>query len=204
MSKHPRLAKRGNRYSFRAKFPKDLQSYFHPSRERVLALGTSDPRDALAKVRVELVKFDQEMIEVRRRIAAAPVTTLNISATEIDRLAAIWTADVMAEDEEARSEGLTDHDYDKLTETLDIVDAGGRQALARGSSSHIEFEVDDLLERNGVKLDKTSEDYRKVTYAISKASVRTTEMQLRRHSGEIIDTPALPSATVSNGDAGVR
>lgn len=189
VSKHPRLTVRGNRYWFRAKIPADLQGHFK-ERERTFSLGTSDYREAVEKVRVESVKFDQEMLEARRKAAAEPVNT--ISDTEIQRLAAIYLSEVLEEDEEVRREGLDDRGYQKIGEALDLVDLGGRHALARGNGDHLAFEVDDLLERNGVKLDRDSEAYRKLTYAVSKASVRATEMMLKRHGGEVVDTPQLP------------
>lgn len=106
MAKHPRLHKRGNTYYFRAKYPIDLLFHFQPAKERTFTLRTSDRRAALERVRVESVKFDQEMEEARRRRDAAPKTSL--SNLEIDRLCAIFRHRLLDEDADLRFGGAGD------------------------------------------------------------------------------------------------
>ena len=200
MAKHPRLWLRGNRYWFRAKVPANLREHLRPTTEHTYSLRTSDPREALEKVRVESVKFDQEMAEARRRQKATPQTTL--SDTEIDRLAAIHFSQVLEEDEEYRTEGLSERDYRKLSETLAIVEAGSRHHLARGDISLVDFDVDELLTANSIAVGKDSPEYRKLSYAILKASVRANDAMKRRHAGEAVDTPPPPpsaAAATANG-----
>ncbi|MGW8207281.1 MAG: DUF6538 domain-containing protein, partial [Hyphomicrobiaceae bacterium] len=88
VAKHPRLHRRGSVYYFRAKIPSDLLLQYAPARERIASLRTSNAREAIERVRVESVKFDQEMAEARRRRDAKPKTSL--SQVEIDRLCAIF------------------------------------------------------------------------------------------------------------------
>ena len=58
MAKHPRLTlRKGTRnFQFRAKVPQELQDYFG-KKEVTFSLRTSDHQEALAKVRIELLKF---------------------------------------------------------------------------------------------------------------------------------------------------
>jgi hypothetical protein len=120
--KHPRLTKRGNLYWFRAKLLADLLQHFRPKRERTYSLRTSDVRGALEKVRVASVRFDQEMLEVRRKLATAPLLT--ITDAEVERLAGIYLSNVLEEDEETRRDGLAgDHVFAAVKRQ--VVEAGG-------------------------------------------------------------------------------
>lgn len=63
--KRPRLTQRGRMYWFRARVPADLRPHYAPKTEIIVSLKTSDPRDALGKMRVEPVKVDQEFKTAR-------------------------------------------------------------------------------------------------------------------------------------------
>lgn len=65
MPKHPRLARRGTTFCLRAKVPVDLQDQYGTQREIMFSLKTKAPKEALAKVRVESVKVDQEFDAIR-------------------------------------------------------------------------------------------------------------------------------------------
>lgn len=104
MAKHPRLQRRGSVYYFRAKYPTDLLFFFQLAKERTVSLRTSEPREALERLRIESVKFDQEVAEARRKRDAAPKTSLN--QFEIDRLCAIFRHRLLEEDEELRCHGF--------------------------------------------------------------------------------------------------
>lgn len=202
VARHTRLTRRGTVYWFRAKVPTDLRDQYGRKREITFSLRTKDPREALEKVRIESVKLDQEFKELRRRRTAEPVATL--SDAEIERLAAIYRHQILEEDEEARIEGLDDRSFRKLSETYDIVDAGSRYMLARGDTRIVESDVDDILDWNGIKLDKASPAYRKLCYAFLKASTKAGEELQRRQSGEVVETPPEPApfqtATIDDDD----
>ncbi len=223
LSKHPRLARRGQVYWFRAKVPADLRLHYAPKQEITFSLRTRDLKDALEKVRVEAVKLDQEFAVARRKQAEQPQTAL--SDIEIERLSAIYLQQLLQEDEEVRRDGtggdavyvaardqlegaaiagfdeadlqsdvgMSEREYAKAGEALDIVGEEFRAALARGRTTIVEEEVDELLAWNGVRLDKLSESYRKLSSAILKASVTAHGMQARRHRGEVVDTPRAPA-----------
>lgn len=120
-------------------------------------------------------------------MVAHPIGVL--SDEDIEHICKLWITYVLEEDEEARMEGLTDRDYRKQTETLDIVDAGGRYAFAKGDTEHIEFEMEDFCESHGFKIVKGTPEYRKLAYAFLRANVEATQKLLARHRGEIVKTP---------------
>lgn len=97
------------------------------------------------------------------------------------------------EEVEKRHFGMSQRDYLQRAETLAIVEAGAQNALARGDTSLVEFEVDDLLAREGLKLDRDSEAYRRLSYAVLKTSVKATALMLSRHQGQPVDTPPSPA-----------
>ncbi len=232
LSKHPRLARRGQVYWFRAKVPADLRLHYAPKQEITFSLRTRDLKEALEKVRVEAVKLDQEFAAARRKHGEHPQTTL--SAIEIERMSAIYLQHLLQEDEDARRDGtggdaiyaavrdqlqaqaagnfdeqglqceggMSEREYEKTSEALDIVGTEFKMALARGRTSIVEEEVDELLMWNNIQLDKKSESYRKLAYAILKASVTGQEMQARRQRGEVVNTPPAPPLQRCDGDVG--
>ena len=96
-------------------------------------------------------------------------------------------------DEEATARfGLSDRAYDKEAETLEIVQPGLREKLARGDTSIVADDVDAFLEMDGINLDRASPDYRKLSYEFLKAAVQANEAIAKRHEGHVIETPPAP------------
>jgi hypothetical protein len=108
VAKHPRLYKRGNVYYLRAKIPADLLVHLAQSKARTFSQRTSNLREAGEKVRVESVKFDQEMAQARRERDAHPKTTL--SQGETDRICANFHHRLLQVDDSLRFDGSTDEE----------------------------------------------------------------------------------------------
>jgi integrase len=89
-------------------------------------------------------------------------------------------------------EGLTDRDYQKWAESLNIADAGTRYELAKGDTESIEWEMEDFCESHGYKVAKGTPAYRKLAYAFLKATVELFKKQISRHRGEVVETPKVP------------
>src|SRR3546814_18877573 len=104
------LKRIGSRYYMVRRVPVDLASEY-TGKFIKRSLGTSDWQDAKELLRVALVRLDQEFAEKRRKVAATSVS--EISDSEIDRLAAIWLADVHEEAEEFTREGVNGRSYDQ-------------------------------------------------------------------------------------------
>ena len=103
-------------------------------------------------------------------------------------------------DEEATAKvGLSARAYQKKAESLEMVAPWLKAALARGDTTVVAEAVDDLLGTNGIKLDETSEAYRKLCFACLKASVKATDAMAQRHNGEVVETPPEPPALTVRG-----
>jgi hypothetical protein len=100
--------------------------------------------------------------------------------------------------------GLSDRAYEKRSETLDIVLPGLREKLARGDTSIVAFDVDAFLEMDGINLDPTSPDYRRLSYEFLRAAVQATEAVAKRQEGQLIETPAAPAPLTASHAAQVK
>ena len=179
---------RNGTYYFRRRIPKDLLSLY-PSSQIIFSLKTKDRREADRLARIESVKLDQEF---QHRRSNLPDNSLGeISDEDIEQVCKLWVANVLEEDEEIRMEGLSDRDYQKIQETLDIVNAGERYDFAKGNTELIEFEMEDFCESHGFKIVKGSPSYKKLAYKFMQADVETTQKLLARHRGEIVKTPEI-------------
>ncbi len=136
------------------------------------------------------MNLDAEFERIRKGLTAPELHT--ISQDVIKSLADLWAAHILEEDEELRIEGLSEGDYNKLSESLDIVETGGKFAFARGDSSLIEFEMEDFCESQGFKIAKGSEAHKQLCYAFLRASVQANQQLQTRHQGEIVETPQPP------------
>jgi len=84
MPRHTHLMRRGSRYYFNAKVPKDLRGVL---RKHIIrkALNTSDPHEAVRKVRLESLRIHAEFENVRRKLQsenAPPKQLAAISPSE--------------------------------------------------------------------------------------------------------------------------
>ncbi|GLS43737.1 site-specific integrase [Methylobacterium brachythecii] len=184
-----RLLRRETTYYFRAKYPADLRHLFR-SGDRWKSLKTTDLARARLLVRAESVRFDAEMEDLRRRDRAAAEATL--SKAEVDRIAATYFHELMAEDEEHRSERLSDREFSSKDEAVAIVSPAARRDAARGNVEPYRDEFDDWLDSNGYKLDREAPIYREVLNRMLREFVRHMDALERRQNGDPIDTPAPP------------
>lgn len=180
---------RSGTYYFRRRVPKDLLSLY-PSGQVVFSLKTKDWKEADRLARAESVKLDQEF--QRHRAHLMTHSDGQLSDEDIEHICALWIAEGLEEDEEARMEGLTDRDYRKWSESLNIADAGSRYELAKGDTEGIEWEMEDFCQCHGYKVVKGTPTYRKLAYAFLKATVDLFKRQMSRHQGEIVETPKVP------------
>jgi hypothetical protein len=104
-----------------------------------------------------------------------------------------------SDDEATSTVGMSARVYEKTAQTLEWTAPALKAALARGDTTIVAEEVDEVLAANGIKLAKTSDAYRKLCFACLKASVKATEAMIARHNGEVVDTPPEPRAPVIRG-----
>lgn len=225
MAGHPRLYRRGRVYYVRAKVPVDLQDAYAPKREVTYSLRTSERKTALERVRVEAVKIDQQFETERRRLHRD--VTSELSEQDIQRLAALYLHQELAEDEELRVTGDgSDELYRNVTRRLeamgqsnaanfadseayaefglsqrawrhrqDAVRINGdalRSALSQGDGRIVQEDVDLLLEDQEIRLEKTSQSYKRLCYEVLKAAVKAADLIKERQQGEPVETPPEP------------
>jgi len=177
---------RNGTYYFRRRIPKDLLSLY-PSEEIIFSLKTKDRREADRLARAESVRLDQEFERKRTRLCTQ--SSDELSDEDIKHICHLWIASLLEEDEEARIEGLTDREYRKYTESLDIAGASWRYELARGDTESIEWEMEDFCNSHGYKVVKGTTTYRKLAYTFLKATVEAVAKKKARHQGEVVETP---------------
>lgn len=142
--------------------------------ERLTAIWLHDVMAEDEEVRQEGTGDDAVFAAVRAQVEAAGGKSS-------------WSA---AETE--RNSGTTEREYIQMEESFAWAGDAQKAALARGRTAIVDDEVEDLLDREGIALDRKSEAYRRLSFAVLKASVRATEMMLKRHQGDPVDTPPAP------------
>jgi hypothetical protein len=83
--RHPRLQKRGSRYFLRVKVPTEFRSAIG-KREIRKALGTSDSREALTRVRKASAETDAMFEAQRGNVAAAVAALTPASPVDLERV----------------------------------------------------------------------------------------------------------------------
>lgn len=182
--KHP---KTGVFYIRRA-VPRDLQGVLG-RREYLKSLGTKDPRETKKLFPAALQECEAVFARARAGVGIIDV----LDEQQVQDVADAWTAHIMGEDEETRLDGLTEHHYEKMQETFDIVLPALKFELARGMVDEgTAYEFDDFLRSHGFNIPTSSPDYRRVHMAMLRAWVRALGQQQQRHQGEPIETPKAP------------
>lgn len=192
MAKHPRLHKRkgSDNYYFRAKVPADIREAFGKS-EVCFSLKTSNYREALERVRIESIKFDQECAEKRRQRDAEEIQTL--SEVEVERIKSIWLHEALKADEEGRMYGLVSSEYESWEEAVSLAYIDARDDLAMARVHSVRCHLDSLLDELGMKIMHGSEAYHQLSYALLKAKVEALEAIKARHDGKVVQTPPKPA-----------
>ena len=100
--------------------------------------------------------------------------------------------------------GLSGGQLFDLAENLPTIVREAEAALAKGDISHIDIQLEQLLEVFQISLNKKAAAYRKLGLEVSRAEVRAIRAIQQRSAGEPIETPALvvSSGAPGNGRSG--
>jgi len=216
---HPRLYRRGARYYHRAAIPLDIQDSY-PKAEETFSLKTSDYQDALRLVRKAAVDVDRKFDKHRRWLSAQAKPLDYLTDEQIERLASLYHASILDEDEDIRTEGIFEEepgepgtdwerwDFDEYAEDVDNSLAYTRRSYARGQQdAFFKDEAEDVLSWDGVELSLSpdSPSWRPLVRATQAAYIRAGKDQQSRNEGEVVPTPTVSSqyfqTTVPEADA---
>ena len=186
MKSQTHLTKRGAIYRFRCRVPADLVELYG-KREITHSLQTKDKKVATEKACLASLSILQEFTHKRSLRDAEPV--LELTQLEIDRLAALWGAEVMISDEESRINQDFIIDAETHTEGIDVGLDMFSEALYEVDYSVVASFLPNFLEDKGIKLKTNSESYKKLAYSVLKEGVRVYAQLLLRERGEPIDSP---------------
>lgn len=98
--------------------------------------------------------------------------------------------------------GLSDRQMQKRGETLAIVSAAAKEALARNDLSFVADEVAGLLEDFRIDLDTSSLAYRRLATAVLRSYVSALKVKSDRHRGESIETPIVQQPSPQSTESG--
>lgn len=180
------LVRRGSRYYFRVRVPSELLGHYGKA-EICRSLHTSDKTKALQLARLERLQLDQEFQHARALLPSSP--EMDLSDLEVDRLAALWGAEVLSIDEHWRVSGMSADTYESLSNGFDVLDDELRSALALGNFKPIEHVMNVFLKAQGIQVAPESYTYKRLGYAFTKQALLDNKRLRARHGGEIVDTP---------------
>ena len=204
---HPRLYRRGARYYHRAAIPQDIQGSY-PKAEETFSLKTSDYQEALRLVRKAAVEVDRKFDKHRRWVSAQAKPLDYLTDEQIERLASLYHASILDEDEDIRTEGIFEEepgepgtdwerwDFDEYAEEVDDSLAHTRRLYARGKAdAFFKDEAADLLSWDNVELSLSADSpsWRTLVRAIQAAYIRAGKDQQARNEGEVVPTPTVSS-----------
>ena len=161
-----------------------------------MSLRTTNATEALRKVRKRSEAQEQEFDRIRAGRAVTELTD-----EQINGLADEHYAGMLKWDEWSREQGLSEEDYAELTTEVASRAEFLGPVLARGDVKRGGYITYLTLKRHGITLPKDSPSYRKLTYALLKASVRANDAVRDRQQGKVVDTPNEPDINVARSSS---
>lgn len=163
------LLKRGHRFYFRIKVPKDLQSFFR-CREIKKSLKTR----LLAHAKIDSVSLFSETQRIFTLIRSRMLTDIQIKT-----LVRQFIDNTLKDTEDSRSNGYylptDEHALDSTIDAHDDKIAEYKEALAFNKTESIKHLVDDLIQDNSLTIEEQSEDYKKLSREVLKAVIEVLQ-----------------------------
>lgn len=191
------LVKRGPIYYHRLRVPAALRQHYGKD-ELVVSLRTREKAEALRLARLRTLQLDQEFAHILAMQSTGPATDL--TREEVDRMAALYYAHILGEDDEARTEaaaegGLSDRKWENRAHSLDVVAAA--EAFDAGRSRLGDtFEEEDFAGSYGLKVAKDSPSFVPLMMAMKAAYRKALEALKMRHEGAVVETPVVEAGII--------
>ena len=177
LAKPPHLHRRGAVFWYRRKVPKDLHQHFGGRREVTFSLATKDRREALSKLALEDVRWNEKFDTARRRANAEAVTSL--SETEARQMVLAWFWD-----------GERRSDAEPIVEPEELLD-GARTDLAvltdpedPNTLASVQSTIGQMLAERGIALEPSERSYRFIFELVRRASIEQARRRIARVSGQ--------------------
>jgi hypothetical protein len=184
--RHPRLQKRGSRYFLRVKVTTDLRSAIG-KREIRKALGTSDPRGALKRVRKASVEADA--VFETYRVRTAPDASVRAPASEADLECVILQAFQASERQNLTTFlQIPEEDFEDILSGLRDDESVYRGGLSLVVLPSLQKKADELLAANGLTLDPSSDTYTRFLWLLIRADLENIQ-GARSDTAEIRPNP---------------
>jgi integrase len=181
VARHPRLQKRGSRYFLRVKVPTDLRSTVG-KREIRKALRTSEPREALKRVRQASAETDTMFEALRGKVAATVAALAPASSVDLERVIRQEFYQMEMQRLQRYSEA-DEYDTEEILETLREDEAILSRGYNEETGSSMASAADRLLEQHSFSLDRDSSAYRKFVEQISRAELERVRRAIETYKG---------------------
>jgi integrase len=167
----------GRRWYFRIRVPKDLLRYF-PSWVVKKSLRTGDLKSAKARVNVLALQTEKLFALIRSGV---------MTEKQIRKLVDDYFHKTLREVEDGRAFGYgipADEDaIDGALETHDWFIHEHKKALSLNKLEVIEHQVESLLQTHSIELDKGSDEYKKLSRELLKATIEVLKVERERLTG---------------------
>lgn len=189
MRSQTNLVKRGSAFYFRMKVPADLREHYGKESIRKSLKGVTSVAEGRPEARRLADQYAAEFEKVRQLRAAPPVPlTSDLTAS----LGKLFEASTLQADDEARAQGLTEHELaawaaEDAAELQQL-----RAAYARGDVGPVRERVADSLHQLGIEAAPDSTEFRTFARRYTEQRIRALQARALRNSGEIVDTPDSP------------
>ena len=194
--------KNGIKYC-RRRIPAALLAAYPPKQTHITrSLQTSDLREAKKRLKVEINQIDSEFARhqtaLKEKQALYTRKKLNsLSQEQLKALADHWVRQVLLNDEQLRSEGLDDAEFDGLGARLEQQRSELGRMLATGRSDKILPAMHGFIYLCGLDVEMSPEETRRAGAAFLSAVVTSLDHQRARQGGQVVNTndvaPVVPT-----------
>jgi integrase len=190
--------KQGIKY-VRRRIPSDLRLAYPQNKVDITrSLGTSDLREAKAKLRIELTKIDAEFAQAREQIKLSRAwknakRIRKLSDEQLQSTAQYWARQVLLADDLRRQSGLDDEEFDELGQELAQQRQEFGRMLAQGNTQPVFPALWGFLHLCGLDFNPDEAESKRATYVFLRTIVETLDHQLARHQGTPVTTDSVSS-----------
>ncbi len=187
----------------RRRIPVALLAAYPPKTTHITrSLFTSDLREAKKRLKVAINQIDAEFAQHQialkeRQVLYARKRLNSLSDEQLKALADHWVRQVLLNDEQMRSEGLDDAEFDELGERLEQQRAELGRMLATGRSDKILPAMHGFIHLCGLDVEMSPEESKRAGAAFLSAIVTSLDHQRARQGGQVVKTddvaPAAPT-----------